>query len=198
MTLQPRDRKALMYLIGALVLGIAVRFWPESAGVTVVAAVVDPVSLAEKKLAKLRETAATVQAKEAAFKKLSAELADREKSIIQIETVPQAQAQLLQIMRRVTAAENPPVDVRGSELGTAKLLGDAYGEVNIAVSVECKIDQLVNILASISQQPELISLTDLRITSSNPKEKTVGARIALSAVVPKKVVPVKGKGGTAF
>lgn len=198
MTLQPRDRRALTYLGLALVLGMGVRFWPEDTGAAVVAPVADPVALAEKKLAKLRESAATLQAREAAFKTISSELVMRERAMIQVETVPQAQAQLLQILRRVTAAENPPVEIRGTELGAARILGDSYGTISVSAQVDCKIDQLVNVLAAVSQQPELIALTDLRITSANAKEKNVGARLTLSAVVPKKVVPERGKGGNAF
>jgi len=189
MTLQPRDRRALAILTVSAILGLVYRFWPESAGASVVAPVGDPVAAAEKRLTQLRETAATVQAKEAVFKKVSGNLAAREHNIITAETLPQAQAQLIQILRRIGAAENPPVEIRATELGSIRDLGGAYGETTVAVQVECRIDQLVNMLAAIPSQPELVGLSDLRVTSSNVKEKTVGVHLTLNGVVPRALVP---------
>ena len=199
MNLQPRDRRALAILATAAILALAYRFWPEDSGVAVVAPAGNPVAGAEKRLARLRETAATLQAKEAIFKKISGELAQREKNILAVDTLPQAQAQLMQILRRVAAAETPPVDIRATELGPIRDAGGVYGEAAISVQVECRIDQLVNMLAAIPAQPEWVALSDLRVTSSNAKEKTIGARLTLAGVVPRKLVPEQGKkGGPAF
>ena len=199
MNLQPRDRRALAILATAAILALAYRFWPEDSGVAVVAPAGNPVAGAEKRLVRLRETAATLQAKEAVFKKISAELAAREKGILAVDTLPQAQAQLMQILRSVAAAETPPVDIRATELGPIRDVGGAYGEAAISVQVECRIDQLVNMLASISAQPEWVALSDLRVTSANVKEKTVGARLTLAGTVPHKLAPDSSKkGGPTF
>lgn len=203
MTFQPRDRRALAILAAAAIVALAFRFWPEDTGVAVVAPSGNPVAAAEKRLARLRDTAATLQAKEAVFKKISAELASREKNILAVDTPPQAQAQLMQIFRRIASAETPPVEVRSTELGSVRDLGGAYGEAAVSVQVECRIDQLVNMLAAIPSQSEWVALTDLRVTSTNAKEKTVGARLTLSGVVPRALVPDQArnqskKGGPAL
>lgn len=199
MSLQPRDRRALAILVTSVILTFAYRAWPENTGTAVVAPAGNPVTNAEKRLARLRETAATAQAKEAIFKKVSAELAAREQNILAVDTLPQAQAQLIQILRRVVAAETPPIEIRATELGPIRALGRDYGEATISVQVECRIDQLVNMLAAIPAQPERVALSDLRVTSANGKEKTVGARVTLAGVVPRKLVPEQGKkGGAAF
>jgi len=105
MNLGPRDRRALAWLAVAALLGVIVYFWPTNDGAaTVVAPAGDPVTLAETRLARLRESAATVPAKENVFKKVSADLAVREKGIIQADTAAQAQALLIQIIRRLGAA----------------------------------------------------------------------------------------------
>jgi len=65
----------------------------------------------------------------------------------------------------------------------------------VSVQIDCRIDQLVNILAALPAQPELVSTSDLRVTSSNAKEKTVGVRLTLSGVVPRRLVPEKPKNG---
>jgi hypothetical protein len=151
--------------------------------------------LAEKRLAKLRETAATVPAKEKVRKQVSDDLAVREKGLIAAPTAAQAQAQLIQIVRRLGSLENPPVEIRATEIGPVRPIGDAYGEALVSVQIECRIDQLVNILAAIPAQPELVATNDLRVISTNAKDKAVGVRLTLSGIVPRRLVPEKSKTG---
>jgi hypothetical protein len=89
MTLDPRHRRWLPVLGGILILGLAIRFWPESSTpANVVVPTADTIALAEKRLAKLRETAATVPAREEILKKAAAELATREKGLLTADTAP--------------------------------------------------------------------------------------------------------------
>ena len=143
--------------------------------------VVDTIPAAAKRLSKLRQSAATFPAEERSQKAAAAQLAAREKGMLQADTPAQAQAQLTQIMRRLAAAQEPPIDVRSAEVGKTQPLGDSYGEVTIPVSFVCRIDQLVNLLAA----------GGLRITAGDPKDKLVNVRLTLSAVVPRKLVPEK-------
>jgi hypothetical protein len=159
--------------------------------------------LAEARLARLREAAATVPAKEAVYKKLAGELAAREKGMITAETAAQAQAQLIQIIRRLGAAENPPLEIRSTELNAIRPFGDRYGEASVAVQIECRIDQLVNLLAALETQPELVATNDLRVLSANAKEKTVAVRVTVAGIVPRRLVPEKSQsskktGGSAL
>ena len=195
MRLSPRDRRALAALAVAVVLGLAYRFWPSSDAPAVIAPTTDNVALTEKRLAKLRETAATVPAKEKILKQVAGDLALREKGLIAADTAAQAQAQLIQIIRRVGAVENPPVEIRATEIGPVRPLSDAYGEAFVSVQIECRIDQLVNILAAIPAQPELVATSDVRVISTNAKDKAVGVRLTLSGIVPRRLVPEKSKAG---
>jgi hypothetical protein len=195
MNMSPRDRRALAGLAVSVILGLAYRFWPANTAPAVVAPAADNVALAEKRLAKLRDTAATVSAKEAILRQVSSDLALREKGLLSAATAAQAQAQLIQIVRRIGATENPPVEIRATEIGPVRPLGDAYGEAMISVQVECRIDQLINMLAAIPSQPESIASSDLRVMSSNAKDKTVGVRLTLSGIVPRRLVPEKSKTG---
>jgi hypothetical protein len=143
---------------------------------------------------KLRQIAATVPAREAVLKQASADLADRERGMIQADTAPQAQAALLEVARRVGKTEQ--IDVRGGEFGAPKPFGD-YGMVYATVTFECHIEQLVNFLADLSQQPELVVPSEERVTAGNPKEKVMSVRMVLAGVVARKLVPEK-KGLAAF
>ena len=60
------------------------------------------------------------------------------------------------------------------------------------------MEQLVNVLATLATQPELIATRDLQISSANPKDKTVRVRLTVAAVVPRTLVPEKGKKGAGL
>jgi hypothetical protein len=83
------------------------------------------------------------------------------------------------------------VDVRGTEGFSIRPLGDAYGEASVSVLIDCRIDQLVNILAGLGARPELISTSNLTVMATQAKEKTISVHLTVSGVVPRKLVPVK-------
>lgn len=197
MTLTPGFRRALAWTLVSGILSLAWAYWPESSQpVVAVAGATDTVATAEKQLDKLRAAAATVPQKQEIFKQVSSDLALREKGIINADTAQQAQAQIFQILRKLAHDENPPVELRSQEIGAVKPFGD-YGEVFVAVQIECGIDQLVNILVGLAARPELIASNELRVTSSNAKDKTIGVRLAVSGVVPRKLVPGKKGAGAS-
>jgi hypothetical protein len=178
-------------LWGVAVLVILVWWLTLSGGDQPVVAAVDSAPKAAKRLALVRELAAAVASREQELKTVTAGLAEREKGIIRAETLPQAQAQLLQIVRRVAGAETPPVEIRSVEVAPSGRLGDDYGEITIPINIECQIEQLVNLMADLTSQPELISVRSLRIGSRDVKDKTISVRIVVSGVVPAKLVPEK-------
>jgi hypothetical protein len=175
----------------SLVLGLIVRFWPEDSAPAAPAAPADTIPAAERRLANLRSIVATVPGKEEVLKKVNAELATRERGLLIADTAAQAQAQLIQIFREIGRTENPPVEIRSTESFALRPLGNAYGEASVTFGIDCRVDQLVNMLAGIAARPELVATTDLRIGASNPKEKTVAVHLTISGVVPRKLVPEK-------
>jgi hypothetical protein len=195
MKLGQRDRRALALLGVAILVVVATEFAMRERGeLPATPAAADSVPVAQRRLMKVRQVASTLPAREQALKVATEDLARREKGIVRGETLAQAQAQLMQTVRQLAAAQSPPIDVRGVEVGQARLLGDDYGEILVTMSFECRIEQLVNLIAEISAQPDLIALNGLRVTAGNVKEKTINARLTLGGVVPRKFVPEK-KGG---
>ncbi len=192
MNLTERDKRALGLLAAAL--AIAFIYWiatrtPSTA--TSVAAPVDSVERSEKRLTTLRTALATVDGKEAVMKRAAAELADREKGLLPGDTANQAQAQLLQIINRVAKQQTPPIEIRQTEFAQPRSFGDAYGVVTVMVSLDCRTDELLNLVAGLSQQPELIATEELRTGAANPKTKSMATRLAVSGIVPRKLVPEK-------
>jgi Type II secretion system (T2SS), protein M subtype b len=196
MTLSPGFRRTMAWTLVSGVLSLAWSYWPASSQpVAVVAGSADSVAVAEKQLDKLREAAATVPQKQEILKQVSGELALREKGILTADTAQQAQAQIFQILRKLAHDEIPPVELRAQEIGAVRPFGD-YGEVFVTVQIECGIDQLVNILVGLAARPEMIASDELRITSSNAKDKTIGVRLAVSGVVPRRLIPGKKAGAS--
>jgi len=191
MALQEREKKLLPIGAGALILTLAVTFWPSGEDAPKVVSMSDSPEVAQTRLTRTMQLAAQAPAKEDEFKRAAAELDRREKGMIQADTAAQAQAQLFQIMRRVGRSQPSPIDVRAVETGQSKLFGADYGEVSFGVAFDCRVEQLVNMLADLAQQPELLATSDIRISAGRTKEKLMQVRLTVSGIVPKKLIPEK-------
>jgi hypothetical protein len=187
MTLQQRDKRALLILFIAVV-GVLV--WYAAGSDQTAVPIVhgsNSVDQSERRLAKARETAAAVPAKEEVLEDLTEALRSREAGVIQADTAAQAQERILQIVRRLAREQNPPVEVRGVEIGQIQSYGSGYGEAQVSVHLTCHLEQLLNLMAGLTQQPEAIATTELRVMAQG--EKMVAARVVVSGLVAKNLVP---------
>jgi hypothetical protein len=196
MTISSRDRK----LLGVWAVLVAAAAWyflapAGSAEIIPPAASPESVDMAEQRLGRLRNIAATASAKQDVLKKVSEELALREKGLIQAETVQQAEAQILTALRELTSLE--ALEIRTQEYMPVEPFGDGYGLAPVRVQFECRMAQLVNILAGLAAKPQLMATRDFQILASNPKEKTVRVMLTVVGVVPKRLVPDKSKKGVS-
>jgi hypothetical protein len=195
MTIGDRDRRALVILGVALVVGGLIYWYsnssssPSSSSASVASAPVDSIDRTQKRLAMLRKQAATLPGKEAIFKQVSAELSQREKGLIAGDTAEQAQAQLLQVIKRVAMQQTPPIEMGQVELGRPRSYGTAYGQVGVSITLTCGIDQLVNFLAALGAQPELTATEEIRFGASHPKLKTMPIRLTVFGLVAKGLIP---------
>jgi hypothetical protein len=192
--LTERDKRLLIFAVSSLTLLVILRFFVLNDSPAAPVAGVGSAQMAQQRAVRLRQIIATTPARQAILKQTTLDLAEREKGIIQAETAAQAQATLLEIARRVGQSEQ--LDVRGGDLGAPKAFGD-YGLVYATITFECHIEQLVNFLADLQKQPELIVPSEERITSAQAKQKLLNVRMVLAGVVPRKLVPEK-KGLGAF
>lgn len=184
-----RDRRALVLLGLSAVAVIAYLYWPDNGNADVVSAGVDSIPQAERRLARMRQLAVVVPVRQEALRTATDELAKREKGLIQADTANQAQARLLEILRRLARAQG--AEIRSVELGQPKTFADDYGEVSITVMLNTRIEQIVNLLADLGAQPELIGTSDLQLSGASEKQKITSARLTVAALVPKKLIPEK-------
>ncbi len=183
------DRR-LVYLLVSMAVSVVLRyaFFSGDSQRVVVVAPSDSIPLAEQRLDRLRSVAATVPAKEAMLRQAMADLAAREKGLIRADTAPQAQAHLLDVVHRVAGMAG--MDARGADqLSEVRALGADYGVVSVSESFTCGIDQLVNFLAALHAEPEIISTGEIHINGGNDKQKNIRVRLSLSGVVPKSLAP---------
>ena len=195
MTLGKLDRRSAAALtLGVLVIGI-LRFAVYRDETSPVKAGIDSIPPGEQRLSRVRQVSATVPGKETLLKQVDQELAEREKGIILADTAAQAQAQLLETIRGVAKAQG--IEVRGAEELRIRPLADDYGEAAVTVAFNCRIEQLVNLLAALTSEPQLISTSEVRVGSTNAKDKAIQVRLSLSGIVPRKLAPEK-KGLASF
>lgn len=198
--LSDRDRRALSLLTVALALAGFVYYWPDlstpSAG-DGAPTTDEEIELTQQRRLRLQQIVSTLPARRDLVAKAETDLKQREQGLIIADTAAQAQAQLVQIVRQVGRAQNPPIDVRGTELGRVAPLGEHYGTVSAAIQLECKIEDLVNFLADLTRQKELLSTADLRVTATQSKQKTISVRLSVLGVIPKRLLPDKEKKGAS-
>jgi hypothetical protein len=189
------NRKAL-YIVAILSVLVVVRY--AFFGGREAPAVVEPedsLPAAEKRLDSVRKLAATLPGEEDLYKHAAAELSGREKDLLQAGTDQQALVALLALVQNTARANQ--VEIRGSQEFRERPLNADYGEVSVTVAFSCGMDQLVNLLAAIGNQPEILSTNEIQITAGADKRKNVQVRLNVAAAVPRKLIPEK-KGVAAF
>jgi hypothetical protein len=187
------DRKTAILWIFCVAAILILYFFVLADRSPAVVAASESAPMAEKRLERLRQIAATVPGKEALMKQATGELDTREKGMLKAETGAQAQAQLQELLHKVGAANG--IDIRGLEDMRIKPFGSDYGEASVTVRFTCLIEQLVNLLAALANEPELLSTNQIQITGGPDKNKTIQVRLTLSGVVSKKWAQEKKTGG---
>ncbi len=185
-----RNKRALIILAAALVMGLVYWLVNRDTKPKRVEDAEGSVALAEKRLQRLRSIAVALPDREKNWKLVSDDLGRREKVLIAGADKELAQEKLLEIVGKLAHSQVPPIEVRGQELGQARRNGD-YGEVLVTLALACRIEQLVNFLADLPAQPEAIASEDLRVTSTNPETKVMQVRVTIAGLVPAKLVPAK-------
>ncbi len=122
-------------------------------------------------------------------------MAEREKGLLAAENQQQAQVTLLQAVQDTALANQ--IEIRGSQEFRQQGLNADYGEVAVGVTFTCGIEQLVNFLAALGNQPAILATDQIHISGGGDKKKNLQVRMSVSTVVPRKLIPEK-KGVAGF
>ncbi|MCX6598444.1 MAG: GspMb/PilO family protein [Acidobacteria bacterium] len=194
MTLTERDRRALMALGVAVILSLALYFWPAPTIETVGPTVNDAQSAAVR-LDKVRQEAAMAPVRQQQLQETKAALARLEKGLIAGDSLPQAQAQMVQIVRRIARAQVPPLALGSTDFGPTRPFNGPYGQVLLTVTAECQVDQLVNFLSDVAAQPELVAVEEIHVATANAKQKLIPVRLVLAGLIPGTLLKTTPAGG---
>jgi Type II secretion system (T2SS), protein M subtype b len=186
------NRRTLLFGVGGIALILILRFGVYGGGPQTAVAATDSIPMAEKRLARVRQVEATVSGKEELVTHAKAELADREQGIINADTEQQAQAQLTEITQ--TIAKSNGIDARGSQGLSGQPISDDYGEISYTVAFTCAIEQLVNLLTALGNQPAILATNEISVNGGSDKKKNVQVRLTVSAIVPRKLIPKTQRG----
>jgi len=193
MTLTERDKRALVLLAVALVAYFI--FWLATREDTqvVVASPQPPVAVLEQRLERARRAAAQLPALERQRTQAQQALQQQERVLIQAQTAQQAQARLLEIVRAVASRQSPPLEIKAVELDSIPQprQGSPYGQVLVSLTVDCTIDQLVNFLAELANQPQAVATDLIRITGADRETKQLRVRLRLAGLVPAGLFPAR-------
>lgn len=192
MKIERRDKRALAALAVAGVALLLYLVVSGEGGQPRIVGAAGSIPAAEGRLARVRQLAAGVSGRERVLQQVSSALAEREKGVIQADTAAQAQAQLVDVVKRVARSQTPPLEFGTVELSQQVVrLGEDYGEVQLSVPFTCRIDELLNFLADLTRQPEALATTELRVSAQDARQKTIAVRLTIAGVVPKRLVPQK-------
>jgi hypothetical protein len=192
-----RSRKLTLFgTLGVMLASVLVRYGAFGGGQPAVVVAHDSIPVAKQHLDILRRKAALVPGREAVLKQVLAELAQREKGIVQADTAEQARAHLMELLHR-TAAANGFDTTGAAQLPEPKALGKDYGQVSVGQNFTCGIDQLVNFLSAIANEPEILATESIFVAPVRNKNKDIQVRLTFSGVIPRKLVPEK-KGVATF
>lgn len=197
MTTGTLDKRLIYLLAVSAAVALVLRFgvYGDNTAQGVVAAS-ETIPQAEQRLDQLRRISGTVEGKEAVKKQAEAELAVREKGLIQADTEAQARAQLLELTTNI--ARSNGIDTHGMDDYRSKPVSGDYGEIWVTVSFTCGIEQLVNFMAALANQPQILATNEIHVSGGHDKKKNVQVRLSVSGVVARKLLPAEKKGQAAF
>jgi hypothetical protein len=190
MNLSDRDRRALFILLGALVVVAMVQWWPSGED-AVTAAPTNTVEQAEMRLQRARRIAAATRERTAEKQAAEKELQTLEQGMLRAESAALAHAALAQKLRALGRRQSPAVEFRTVENGPIELWEGSWARMQLAVSLDCTVDQLVNLLADVSSQPELISVAEMHVSAASDRAKRMPVRITFAALLPRAMAPLK-------
>lgn len=179
-----RDKRALRWLAGAVVLFLLLQldvFAPSTGGGSTPGSSSSIAALEEElKVAQARARQKPISDAELAAAQRRLDV--REQRLLTSPDAALAQAEMQQIVGELLVAEG--IVMKGSRFVSAALEGEDYARIAVAVNFSCGIEQLVNLMASISNAERLLTPRDLRVRPDNKGIKSVRVELTVAGYLP--------------
>ena len=186
-----RQRQLMLFgTLGVMIASVALRMTVFDNTQASVVQAHDTIPVAKQRLELLRRKAAMVPGKEVVLKQALADLQQREAGLVQADTAELARAHLMQVVD--AAAHSNGFEPTGAMiLPEPRPLGKEYGQVLVGRQFNCGIDQFVNFLSALANEPEILATETVVVNPVRNKNKDIAVRLTLSGVVSKKLLPPK-------
>jgi Tfp pilus assembly protein PilO len=175
-----------MLLIGALAVAALLQFDTFAPGAGSDASG-GSIEAAEQRLLLAQVKARQLPMAEAELDAVKRQLDVLEQGLLKSETAALAQAEMLQIVADLLAAEG--ISMEASQFGAVQLDGEDYAQVPINVNFQCGIEQFVNLVAAVSNAPELLATRRIRITPESLATKSVRVQLTVAGLLPAERTP---------
>jgi hypothetical protein len=181
--LQSREKRALGALAGALAVFLLAQL--------VAFPLIDAAEkrraslpLKEKTLRKYQNLAALIGARETDWRIIQARLADSERGLLDSKTAALASAELHQRLQQL--AEQQGIAQRSADFLAVRPLKPVeagYATVPLGLAFECTLDQLANFLAAAAAGPKTLSIEQVSIIASPPRDDRPRKMVTVRLVV---------------
>jgi Tfp pilus assembly protein PilO len=181
-----RDRRALAWLIPAVVLVIIARLvilplWDAASDSS------RSLEARQKVLRKYRAAARAVPALELSAASMNTSLADAERGLLTGATPALQSAEVQQLVRDLAAGVG--IQLRTVEFTAPKNYSEDYALVGVSTQFTAGIDQLTAFLAALQSSPRILGVDQLRMAAANvaaagktPGKKQVAVLVLISGV----------------
>ncbi len=179
--IQSRDRRALAILTAAAALFVVMQldFFFPSTGSPFVGGSIDD---AEERFLDAQVQARRKPLVEAKSQEAARTLAEFESGLLRAESAELAKAEMRQVVGNLLVAEG--ITMRSSRFGNVELERDHFAQVPLTVDFDCRVEQFVNWMATLSNSERLLTTRQIVLSPANPDTKAVRARVRVSGYLP--------------
>jgi Tfp pilus assembly protein PilO len=135
----------------------------------------------EKKLEKYREVAQIAPLRSGEVVTVENRLRQNESGLLASKTAALASAELQDLVTQLAAKQR--IDLHSNEFLPVKPVSPYYATVPMTIQFQCRLDQLVDLLQDVTQNPKYLTVSKMSIQSTAAKDKSVSVGLLISGMM---------------
>ena len=149
----------------------------------------------ENTLLKYRQAAENIGQRGQEAESLEQRLAREESGLLSGSTPALASAELETLVKELTAAQS--IAIGSSNFLAARPLTEEYTEVPLGLQLQCRLDQLTSLLASLAEHPKKLSVGRVQIQMSGTEQNLLRVNLTVAGVMRERNAETNQSGGRA-